>query len=146
MLREYLAPSALLGLSRSSPEALVYIDAMMEHLHEPDWHYADEDNVWDLHHRAVSILDHLSQRKEREIIVVSHGGIIRTAIAAMMTEGKPDPILVRYLLRFLKPTNTGLMVCHYIPRAERRNKWRLVTWNDYAHLKTQLSDEYISGE
>jgi broad specificity phosphatase PhoE len=132
--REYNPPSTLIGKERRSPEGQAYITGMLEHMNDQSWRFADEDTYFDLHARAVEALAHLIERPETRIIVVSHAGFMRVILGAMMTEGEPNAVLTRQLMRFLKPENTGITVCRYHSAAVRRNKWRLVAWNDHAHL------------
>lgn len=143
LLREYEPPSALIGIQKSSPEGQMYIQEMLANLHKPEWHYADEENYNDMHKRAVELLDHLTTRSEHKILAVTHAGFMRALFTAMMSEGEADPTTMRRLMRFLRPMNTGVTVCHYDPREEIRNKWRLVAWNDHAHLaETDLSEPH----
>lgn len=134
LFREYRPPSALAGKSKDLPEGQVFLRAQREHIADPDWHYADEDNYHDLHNRAVEALAFLINRPEKNIIVVTHVGFMRALMIAMLTEGIPDPLLSQRLVRFLKPQNTGITLCRYRSDATRRNKWRLFSWNDHAHL------------
>jgi broad specificity phosphatase PhoE len=141
LFREYIPPSQLFGISRTSGEGRAYVDAMIERVDDPAWHYADEDNYHDLHHRAVSALDFLIARPESHIIAVTHAGFMRVMLTAMMTEGKPDALMTSRFMRFLRPMHTGITICRYKATAIRRNKWRMVAWNDHAHLGDTTKDE-----
>lgn len=146
LFREYRPPRKLIGRPKDDPESQVFLHAQREHMHDPSWHYADEDNYHDLHEQAVKMLDFLISRPEKEIIVVTHAGILRVLITAMMTEGEPDATLTFRFMRFLKPQNTGITLCRYRADAERRNKWRLLVWNDHAHLADTPLAEPIEQE
>lgn len=134
LFREYVPPSELTGRSHDTPEGAAYIQLMLDRMGDPDWHHSDEENYFDLHARACEALAHLEAREEARIIVVSHAGFMRALLVAMLTEGEPDPLLALRLIRCLKPSNTGVTVCHYQATATTRSPWRLVTWNDHAHL------------
>jgi len=135
LLREYTAPSKLLNLPLNSPESDDFYVQMKKHIHNPQWHYQDEDSYYDLYERASSFLDHLVQRAEKTIIAVTHGAFMRILLATMMTEGKPEPLTALRLVRFLSQKNTGITSCEYSFDNIEGNKWRLVAWNDYDHLK-----------
>jgi len=141
LLREYVPPSTLIGKERTSDEGRAYIREMLENLDNPDWHHSDEDNYHDLHNRVVKFIKHLEDRPERNILAVTHAGFVRAMMTAMMTEGEPNGSITRMLLRFLKPMNTGVTICEHYPDAVRRNKWRLVVWNDHGHLAETTQEE-----
>lgn len=135
MLREYLPPAALINKQIVSKEGVAYLREMKAHYDtNPDWRFADEESYLDLHTRACDVLDHLQVRNEKHIIVVSHAGFMRILFTAMLHEREPDPKVARRLARFLRPENTGITICRYRPDETRRNKWRMLTWNDHAHL------------
>lgn len=141
LFREYVAPSQLFGVSRTSAEGRTYMDAMIERVDDSVWHYADEDNYHDLHLRSIAALDYLTGRPETHIIVVTHAGIMRAMLTAMMTEGAPDALTMSRFMRFLRPMHTGITICRHKPTAVRRNKWRMVAWNDHAHLGDTTKEE-----
>lgn len=144
LFREYTPPTALWGKSKDLPECQLFLRSQRANIADASWHYADEDNYHDLHTRAVEALAHLVARLETNIIVISHAGFIRALLTAMLTEGIPDALTATRFMRFLKPQNTGITLCRYRSDATRRNKWRLLTWNDYAHLAdTQLAEPTV---
>lgn len=135
MLREYLPPSALIGKAMDTEEGQAYVTQLKAHYDtNPDWRFSGEESYLDLHTRACSVLDHLEQRPESRLVVVSHAGFMRIIFTAMLTEREPNPSTARRLARFLRPENTGITICRYHPEETRRNTWRLITWNDHAHL------------
>jgi len=143
LLREYLAPSILWNKPLSSPESEHFYDEMMAHLDDPEWHYDDEDNYHDLLGRATEILDHIIERPEKTIIAVTHGAFMRILLATMMTEGNPDAHTAVRLIRFLSQKNTGITSCEYNPGKTSGNRWRLVAWNDYGHLKSTPMENFL---
>ena len=134
LLREYVPPTRLIGTSHGAEEGSMYIKQMLAHMDDPVWHFADEDNYHDLHARARAFLAFVIQREERRIVGVTHAGFMRVLLTAMMTEGEPHPDLARTFMRFLKPMNTGISIFRYRASATKRNKWRMLAWNDHAHL------------
>jgi broad specificity phosphatase PhoE len=133
-LRELLPPSALVGKSYDGPEGLEYTHQRVLHHSDPHYRYEDEESYSDLHERACSVLSMLEARPEDKLIVVTHAGFMRVVMTAMMTEGEPHAYIAGRLMRFLVPENTGITVFRFNPEAHHRTKWRLVTFNDHAHL------------
>lgn len=140
-LREYLAPSHLLGVAHDSEEGKEFMRISREHYSDSEFRYADEDTYFDLFSRSCAILAHLEARTEQHIAVVTHAGLMRIIVGAMLSEGEPDPTTARRLARFLAPVNTGITVCRYRKEETRRNKWRMISWNDHAHLADTDKEE-----
>jgi broad specificity phosphatase PhoE len=134
VLREYMPPSSFIGQPRDTPEGKDFVEQLRHHMNEPGWHYADEDNYFDLHARAIDALAFFLARPENRLIVVTHVGFMRVLLTAMLTEGAPDPLTAFRLMMFMRPMNTGITVCRHRTDSNGRNNWRLVTWNDHAHL------------
>jgi phosphoserine phosphatase len=144
LFREYIPPTSLSGKSKDLPEGQRYLREQREHMHDPSWHFEDEDNYYDLHHRALEAMEYLIARPEQRMVVVTHVGITRVLITAMLTEGVADVLLAHRFARFLKPQNTGITLVRYRSDATRRNQWRLLTWNDHAHLaETHLAEPLV---
>ena len=133
-LRELLPPSSLVGKSYEGPEGTEYTRQRVLHHGDMNYRYEDEDSYADLHARATAILSMLEARTEDKLMVVTHAGFMRVVMTAMMTEGEPNPYIAGRLMRFLMPENTGITVFRFNPTVELRTRWRLLTFNDHAHL------------
>ena len=102
--------------------------------HEPTWRYSDEENFTDRIERAHKVIDLLLGRPEKNIVVVSHGTFIRTVLAHMALGNSMTPAeYVKFLLFFHK-FNTGISVCNYAKDDFGEFRWKLMHWNDIAHL------------
>jgi broad specificity phosphatase PhoE len=84
LLREIDVPSELQGLRFQDPRARAIQHAAMAVADQPDGHYSDEENLHDLWRRAEEIRRYLEARKERLVVVVSHGGILKVWVAHLM--------------------------------------------------------------
>jgi len=146
VFREYLPPTSLIGARMDTDEGRAYTEALREHYEEPGWHYADEDSYFDLHERACAALDLLEASAHTKIAVVSHAGFMRVLFTAMLSKREPDPRTARRLARFLLPENTGITVCRYRPQETKRNVWRMITWNDHAHLGATDKAEPVESQ
>ena len=84
LLREIDVPSELQGLRFQDPRARAIQHAALAIADQPDDHYSDEENLHDLWRRAEDIRRYLQAQKERLIVVVSHGGILKVWVAHLM--------------------------------------------------------------
>lgn len=129
LAHERLQPSIFHNKSIDDP-SLTEAKAMMEkNVRDPNFRYADEENFHDLKVRSSKLLDFLESRPEQNLVVVLHGTILRYLLATMMF-GKDydwDTFIDWAMFAFLH--NTGLTVCE-----QYEGRWKLMTWNDSAHL------------
>ncbi len=136
-LCEISGPSKLQGTKYDSEESLKYLKSMHENINDPDWRYSDEESLSDIHNRSINILKLLENRAESKIIVVTHGGFMRSLLSAMLSNGEHKPNTTVKLIHFLKQKNTGITICEYKPITIKyfENPWNLMVWNDYEHLR-----------
>ena len=97
------------------------------------WHfvYSTKESFEDRKNRAKLILELILSRPERHLLVVAHGGIVKTVVPYMMLGEGLNVFLYGQFVPFTTVTNTGITVCRYIS-AETR--WKLITWNDRTHI------------
>jgi broad specificity phosphatase PhoE len=129
---ERLLPSATFGKPKDDPKSVEIMGMIDRNFYDPDYHYADEENFTDLKLRAQNALHYLSELKEDNILVVTHSYFMRVLVA-YVTFG--DGLTARECKRFIKTfymENTGLSILGYDIMA--RSPWRLLVWNDHAHL------------
>lgn len=84
LLREIDVPSELQGLRFDDPRARQIQHAAIAVADQPDAHYSDEENLYDLWRRAEQMRQYLEARTERLIVVVAHGGINKVWLAHLM--------------------------------------------------------------
>jgi broad specificity phosphatase PhoE len=133
-LREFLVPTSLQNKPIHSPEGDSFHAELFKNLNNPEWRYEDEENYLELHTRAVSVLDHLENRKENTVLVVTHGAFMSSILTVMLLEGQMNRFVATNLFRFLRKKNTGITRCEYFKNNGEKMNWRLTTWNDHAHL------------
>lgn len=129
LLREFRRPSEFAGKKFRTPAVRKMLQTLISHADDPDWHYSDEENISDLKRRAVEFLDFVTNRSEENIVAVTHGNFLRILVLTMMLGDKVNPDLFFHAIHFFGTVNTGITVCEY-----NRSEWKLVTWNDHAHL------------
>jgi len=129
LLVERRNPSEVLGKLYSSPESTDYRQKREEHKLEPDWKYSDDESKLEVHIRAKKALDELISQQYENILIVSHGGFIFSLITYMAFGEKNDMDVRSSLSHFLHMSNTGITICDY-----KNGQWKLISWNDIAHL------------
>ena len=129
LFHEILRPAIIRGKGRDTPEALEMMRFLAEHWTNARVKHSDEENFFDLKTRALKALDHLVERQEKALLVVTHGTFMCMLICCMMAWEEVSPELFDRVHHFLVLKNTALSVCEY-----ENGKWQLVIWNDYAHL------------
>jgi broad specificity phosphatase PhoE len=129
LFQEILRPTIIRGKGRDTPEALEIMRFLTENWTNARVKHSDEENFFDLKKRALTALEHLAERLERTLLVVTHGTFLCMLICCMMAGEEVSPQLFDCVHHFLVLKNTALSVCEY-----ENGKWQLVIWNDHAHL------------
>jgi broad specificity phosphatase PhoE len=130
--REILRPSTVRGKLKADPEVMQITEHLRGYFADDTQRHSDEENFFDIRRRAAAGLDFLAQRPEENILVVTHGTILKMLIAVMIDGENISPELFLKLDRVLHPSNTGITKCVLRDRA-----WRLAVWNDHTHLGGQ---------
>jgi probable phosphoglycerate mutase len=102
-----------------------------ENLKKPGARYADEEDFSQMLVRADQALKHLIAKDAEAIIVVTHGIFIRVLVGRAIFGENFDGEIFFDMLNGMRVKNTGLTV---LEQREDSQGWRLVTWNDHAHL------------
>ncbi len=130
LLCEASAPSELLGLKHDDPKAVDVREKWLKKRQiDEAFHYSDEESLADLKARAKKALVFIEDREESDVAVVTHGTFLRMMIGVMALGDDFRGVFVNRLRLFLHTRNTGITVCEV-----KNGEWRLLTWNDYAHL------------
>jgi len=94
--------------------------------------FSDEENFDDLNNRSAAALTFLENYPGKKILVVTHGVFLRNIAAQIIFGEKLTGEDCGHILDSFIASNTGLTVLQFDPQATKR--WRLLTWNDHAHL------------
>ncbi|TSC69328.1 MAG: putative phosphoglycerate mutase [Parcubacteria group bacterium Gr01-1014_56] len=139
LFHEILRPSVVRGKIRTLPEVLEVMNIVHTYWSEKEKKHSDEENFFDLKERATKALEYIKSRQEENILVVTHGHFLRMLLAVMLFEELLNPELFAAIEKFFYPSNAGITMCEY-DNPYHKNKWRLFTWSDYAHL----GDAYVT--
>jgi probable phosphoglycerate mutase len=135
LLAERRNPSEIIGKSMKEPEIQNIVDHIDKSYHSDDYRFSDEENFQDLKERAKKVLDMLSVRREKKILVVTHGIFLRMIIAYIIHGESLDSKKYNLISFNTSANNAGITVCEYRkgwfgpPVAER---WQLLAWDDYS--------------
>ncbi len=130
LIREKTVPTKMQGQSEKSTDHQDYVKQLLEHLTEPDWHYADEENVFDVHKRAKEFANKLTALNKSTVLVVSHTGFLKVFLATIMLGDLWNPVVSRKVYDFMKHGNTAISRL----TINEKGQFKLVNWNDEAHL------------
>jgi probable phosphoglycerate mutase len=88
LFRELKRPSELLGVSWFSPKTLKIMGSLYLNASKPNWHYSDEENLEEFYKRAQKAMSFLSERKEKNILVITHRGFMANILWQIKNNGK----------------------------------------------------------
>ena len=128
-LREAKRPSIFIGKNKADQFVMDVMSLTEEHADDPSWHYSDEENFSDVKSRAIKALQIIASRSEDHILVVTHGEFLRFILGILLIGESLTFLEYKHIQNVLKTTNTGITVCYY-----EKTEWKLLTWNDHAHL------------
>ena len=129
LFREILRPAMVRGQGRDTPDVLEMMRFLEENWTNAWVKHSDEENFFDLRKRALKALEYLAACPEGKLLVVTHGTFLCMMMCCMMAGEEVSPPWFDRLHHFLVLKNTALSVCEY-----DQGNWRLVSWNDDAHL------------
>ncbi len=130
LLNECLSPSEVHGKKWNGKHATMVRKKINAHITDPKWHYSDEENVFDLRSRALKAIEYLKSKKADTIIAVTHGKIMHMILFVGIF-GKDADVTSNFnkFLDNLGLHNTAITECEI-----DKNSFKLVTYNDHAHL------------
>ena len=127
-------PSSVMGKPLQHPDVLHAYSEISKNFDKPGYRFSDEENFDDLKKRSLSALEYLMNRPEENILVVTHGMFLKILLAHMILG---DDVGASECLKFvenIKIDNTGITNVAY-NELKPANPWRLIMWNDTAHLE-----------
>ena len=135
LLKERRNPSEIVGQSVEDVNVKRIVDTIDKTFHTDEYRYSDEENFQDLKGRARDLLDYLSTRPEKFILVVTHGIFLRMVIAYIIYGDQLNSATYNTLGFLNTSNNTAVTVCEYKrgwfgPPAHER--WKLIAWDDYS--------------
>jgi broad specificity phosphatase PhoE len=129
---ERIWPSWFIGLSHNDPRVVEAEKEMIENFTVSGYRRDDGENFEDLKKRAILALQHIKERKEENIVVVTHGMFLRVMLAAVIYGSDLSAHECDRMLGGMITKNTGVSV---IKESDKWiSGWHLYVYNDHAHL------------
>lgn len=130
LVNEWGKPSSLLDISIDGEESKEFRTELALHKDDPYWKWQDEEPIGELRDRTVRFLEEMKRVPQDNILVVMHSLPLKMVLSVVLfgTESLPFADVDSFNARI---ENTGITVFQL---GEGRKDWRLITWNDSAHL------------
>lgn len=134
--RELRRPSEFWGqIVKENEQILDAYKEINNHFSEPDWHYSDEENFFDLKKRAKEALDYLINQTEERILVVTHGNFLRCLLGIMLHGDQYSPQDYLDIEATFEVHNTSISTVEYKHHWRKNvHTWMITGWNDSTHL------------
>lgn len=129
LARERTLPPEMQNKSHHDPSVQEIVKAMIDNVRDPNFHYSNEDNFFDMKTRSQRLVEFIAGRSENNLLVVSHGTILTYTVATMVFGPNFSWDTIVGFTENVRFDNTGITVCEFV-----NNKWKLITWNDSLHL------------
>ncbi len=130
LLVERRNPTEIVGHEGTEREVRAIVDRIDKSYHADDLRFSDEENFVDLKARAKKLLAFIKRRREKRIIMVTHG-IFLKMVASYMLYGDNLTASQYNNLSYYNPINNASMaICSYTTHLFSPNEWKLLVWND----------------
>lgn len=137
---ERRGPSVVHNRHGDEPEVQRVWHEISTNAHIADWRHSDEENFEGLSLRARQALAYLEGLPEECVLIISHGMFMKMLLAHILLGQKLDGrIFWDCFVPAKNIANTGIMEIEFTDRFDGKGLyWKLVSWNDHAHLSPDL--------
>ncbi len=138
LLVERKNPSEIVGHSMKEKEVKEIVDRIDKSYHPDDLRISDEENFTDLKERARELWKFILKRKEKRIIMVTHGIFLKMVVAYMLYGEALTASQYNNLSYFNPIDNAGMAICSYSTYFfdYKLPEWKLLVWNDLEESET----------
>jgi len=130
LLAERKNPTEIVGHWGGEVKVKHIIEQMDKSYHKDDLRVSDEENFVDLKARAKKLLKYIKRRREKRIIMVTHGIFLKMVVSYMLYGEKLTATQYNNLSYFNPIDNASMAICSYNTYWFRRSEWKLLVWND----------------
>lgn len=129
LYEELHRPSIVRGKSKADKDVKAIMAEVKANFANPDWRHSDEENYFLLKERAEKALKYILNREEENILIVTHGGILKMMLSVIVFNDKITPEIFKRMDYMFGTSNTGISLVEFNDLG-----WYVKTWNDYTHL------------
>jgi phosphoserine phosphatase len=126
---ERLRPSSFIGKPIDDPK-ISKIKETIDFHPDPNHHFEDEENFFDLLKRCGKILHELEKHNQENVILVTHGVVIKALIGKILLGKNFGQSDFNSIFDNLTLHNTGITLIEH----QENKPWRVITVNDIVHL------------
>ena len=131
LFRERKRPSIQEEKSKELEELKAIDKAIADNWEILSYRHSDEENFEDLKQRAQKAFEFIESRKEDNIIIVTHKNFLHCLIWYRLFDSNVTPKEAKIITDNFIMSNTGIVWMQF---DEIKKDWKIVTWNDHAHL------------
>lgn len=125
---EYQYPDSVIGQpKKGGPSHLQMIGGI-------ETRFPGGEDFASMQSRAREALAFFAKREEGSMLLVSHGFFINAMLTEMVFGEKGTFVEFEQLFHTFVASNTGITHCIFDDEKLPERKWRVITWNDDAHL------------
>jgi probable phosphoglycerate mutase len=132
LLIERRNPSEIVGHSGKEKKVQEIVDRIDKSYHADDFRYSDEENFVDLKERAKKLLKYIPNRREKRIIMITHGIFLKMVMSYMLYGKKLTAEEFNNLSYFNPIDNASMAIVSYTTHWFEKDEWKLIVWNDLA--------------
>ena len=129
LFEEIKRPSAVRGRSKEDQEVEQIMKDVKKYFTDPNWKHSDEENYFLARDRAKKALDFLLARKEENILVITHGEILKMMLSVIIHGEDLTPEIYEKIKFVFAIFNTGISKFEFNALG-----WYIRAWNDHSHL------------
>jgi len=130
LLVERRNPSEIIGQWAGDKDVRQIVDRMDQSFHDDNLRISDEENFIDLKGRAKKLLEYITHRREKKIIMVTHKIFLRMVVSYMLYGGSLNASMYNSLSFFNPIDNASMAICSYTTHWFKKAEWKLIVWND----------------
>ena len=135
LFEEIKRPSIVRGRSKEDLEVKKIMREVKRTFTLANERHSDEEDYFQLKERAQHILEFLSKRNEQNILVVTHGEILKMILSVVIFGDNLTPEGYDRVRRTFVPFNTGISIIQYdLSFGLNDSGFYVLVWNDHAHL------------
>ncbi|MDE2399933.1 MAG: histidine phosphatase family protein [Patescibacteria group bacterium] len=132
LLVERRNPSEIIGQWGEDAKVKLIIDQMDKSFHEDNLRISDEENFVDLKKRAKKLLEYIAKRKEKRIVMITHGIFLKMVASYMLMGDKLTASEYNKLSYFNPVNNASMAIVLYKSHWLNEDEWKILEWNDLA--------------